>query len=98
MTKRQSELCAKIAKHYGEGSQLCILQEECAELIRAVSKIRRSVPDAGANLIEELADVSIMVEEIVSYMDDDDRTALSKTINAKLERQLGRIDDESADR
>lgn len=93
MTKLQSELCAKIAKHYGEGSQLCILQEECAELIKAVSKIRRGIPDAGANLIEELADVSIMVEQIVSYMDDDDRTVLSKTINAKLDRQIGRINE-----
>lgn len=68
MTKLQSEQCAKIAKHYGEGSQLCILQEECAELIQAISKIRRSIPNAGTHLIEELADVCIMVEQVISYI------------------------------
>ena len=95
MTKLQSEQCAKIAKHYGEGSQLCILQEECAELIQAISKIHRGIPNAGTHLIEELADVCIMVEQVISYIDDDEKTMLSKLINTKLERQIRRIDDEN---
>jgi len=49
---------------YGLDAQLDILQEECAELIVAVSKYRRNGSEAEANLFEELADVVIMVEQI----------------------------------
>ena len=60
-----------IAK-YGEEKQMRIAQEECAELIQAISKYIRaqSNPDgrylerAKANLIEEIADVSIMVDQL----------------------------------
>lgn len=83
--------CAKIAHHYGQESQLCILQEECAELIQAASKIRRDTPDAFDKYIDELADVSIMIEQMKVYMDDDELTTLSKRINEKLERQLERM-------
>lgn len=91
MTVAQKEQCAKIAEHYGEGAQLDILQEECAELIQAVSKIRREIPNAYENFIDELADVSIMIEQMISFMDDDEKTTLYKKINEKLERQLRRI-------
>lgn len=91
MTKAQIEQCGKIAHHYGQGSQLCILQEECAELIQAASKIRRDTPDAFDKYIDELADVSIMIEQMKAYMDDDELTLLSKRINEKLERQLERM-------
>ena len=60
-----------IAK-YGEDEQMRIAQEECAELIQAISKYHRaqSNPDgrylerAKDNLIEEIADVSIMVDQL----------------------------------
>lgn len=60
-----------IAK-YGEDEQMRIAQEECAELIQAISKYHRaqSNPDgryfsrAKANLIEEIADVSIMIDQL----------------------------------
>lgn len=91
MTALQKEQCAKIAQHYGEGPQLLILQEECAELIQAASKIRRDAPRAYEHFIDELADVSIMIQEMVSFMDDDERTKLHKKINEKINRQLERI-------
>lgn len=91
MTALQKEQCAKIAQHYGEGPQLLILQEECAELIQAASKIRRDAPGAYEHFIDELADVSIMIQEMVSFMDDDERTKLHKKINEKINRQLERI-------
>lgn len=94
MTALQKEQCAKIAQHYGEGPQLLILQEECAELIQAASKIRRDTPGAYDNFIDELADVSIMIEEMKSFMDDDEETELMKRINAKINRQLDRITKE----
>ena len=51
---------------YGLESQLGLLQEECAELIQAVSKYRRG---RNHNISEEIADVSIMTEQIIHSMD-----------------------------
>ena len=52
----------EIADHYGTESQLNILQEECAELIQAVSKYRRG--ESIDLLAEEIADVEIMIAQI----------------------------------
>ena len=66
----------KIADHYGYESRSNHLVEECAELIQAVSKYRRATACAGQplaedkkavaldNLIEEIADVEIMLEQV----------------------------------
>ena len=51
---------------YGLESQLGLLQEECAELIQSVSKYRRG---RNHNISEEIADVTIMTEQIVHSMD-----------------------------
>ena len=88
MTKSQIEKCKQIAKYYGENSQLGILFEEAAELIIAVSKVWREIPDADKKFMDGLADMSIMLEQVKSYLDDDEQTALSKLINAKLDAQL----------
>ena len=66
----------KIAEHFGYEAQSNQLIEECAELIQALSKYRRSVIGVGQpladykktivldNLLEEIADVEIMLEQI----------------------------------
>lgn len=71
-----SELNKETAKYYGYEAQSNQLVEECAELIQAVSKYRRAKAGAGQplaedkkavaleNLIEEIADVEIMLEQI----------------------------------
>lgn len=71
-----SELNKETAKHYGYEAQSNQLVEECAELIQAVSKYRRATAGVGQplaedkkavsleNLIEEIADVEIMLEQI----------------------------------
>lgn len=64
-----SELNKSTAKYYGYESQSSQLVEECAELIQAVSKYRRANTEAKRavaleNLIEEIADVEIMLEQI----------------------------------
>jgi NTP pyrophosphatase (non-canonical NTP hydrolase) len=88
MTKSQIAKCKQIAEAYGISQQLDILCEECAELIQAVSKVRREIPNADDMLADELADVSIMIAQILSLMDDDDTTKLNKIINTKLDKQL----------
>lgn len=69
MCKSVSELNKETAKHYGYEAQSNQLVEECAELIQAVSKYHRAVAEekkvvALENLIEEIADVEIMLEQI----------------------------------
>lgn len=46
---------------YGEKEQEGIAQEECAELIQAISKKHRGKPN---NIPEEIADVEIMLDQL----------------------------------
>lgn len=91
MTKTQIEKCKQIVQYYGESAQLDILCEEAAELIQAVSKVRREAPNADALLNDALADLNIMLTQILTCMDDDETVVYNKTVNAKLERQLNII-------
>lgn len=65
----------KIIRFFGEDAQATVHMEECAELIQAISKMRR-IRNSGAlefdekylvayyNLIEEMADVLICMEQM----------------------------------
>lgn len=53
----------KTIKFYGEDSQYSQAQEELAELIVAISKVKRGF-NARENLVEEIADVEIMLEQL----------------------------------
>ena len=54
-----------VAYKNGEETVLLLLQEECAELIQAISKYRRYANTiAWEAVIEELADVEIMLYQI----------------------------------
>lgn len=59
------------AEYFGYEAQSNQLVEECAELIQAVSKYRRAAAKgedekliALSNLVEEIADVEIMLEQV----------------------------------
>lgn len=72
----KKELIEKIIDKYGIQIQSNIAMEECAELIQAISKCLRSkdiVPILVREyLIEEMADVSICLEQLkVMYSIDD---------------------------
>lgn len=66
--KRSDDGIRNIAAHYGKRPQMRMLQEECAELIKAVNKVCRqedsNYPANLDNLIEEIADVEIMTAQI----------------------------------
>jgi len=47
---------------WGEDAQLGMLQEECAELIAAINKLRRGEP--ASVVIEEIADVELMLAQM----------------------------------
>lgn len=59
----QGHACVYIEaiKKYGEQAQEGVAQEECAELIQAISKKHRGKKH---NIAEEIADVEIMLEQI----------------------------------
>lgn len=98
MNREQKLKLQAIFAHYGLDSQLRILQEECAELIQAASKYLRAqeagklIAQAKVALMEETADVMIMLEQIKSIFTT---TALDAMITSKLNRQLDRIGSES---
>jgi NTP pyrophosphatase (non-canonical NTP hydrolase) len=76
--------------------QMDVTQEKCAELIQAISKVKRKGFRASTsdNLIEELADVEIMIEQMKYMLKDD----LEAVIKVKLERQRDRIEKEIEER
>lgn len=103
MTEKQKCQCQQICTHYGIESQKGILTEECAELIQAVSKLTRAEQsgkvfdktEAMLNLVEEMADVTIMIEQILhAYWKNAGDAKLDYYIEQKLTRQLGRIESE----
>lgn len=53
---------------WGPERQLRMLQEECGELIVAISHFLRERPGGLENLTEELADVRLMGDQITSYV------------------------------
>ena len=102
MTVKQKCECEQICKHYGIESQKLILMEECAEIIQAVSKLTRAeqngkvfeTTSAKLALVEEMADVHIMIEQVLKHYFIDGDGRLDYFINEKLTRQLGRIANE----
>lgn len=97
-----------IADHYGYESQSRQLIEEMAELTKAINKAWRVVTmskpqeltqefvdksvQCRNDVIEELADVEIMLEQMKYLMDC--RVDVASVIKKKLDRQLERIADD----
>lgn len=83
----------KVAHLNGDDLTLTIASEECAELIQAISKVKRH-GFRGVyewNLHEEVADVLICIAELVSlgYLDIDEVIEWQKfKVNREVERAL----------
>lgn len=87
------------AEYFGYEAQSNQLVEECAELIQAVSKYRRAAAKgedekliALSNLVEEIADVEIMLEQVKDLLQipEEDIEAIKLY---KVNRTRGRIAD-----
>ena len=96
MQKEPRDLAAKIIRHYGAEAQKDILIEECAELIQAVEKSRRQpdAPELTADMVEEMADVYIMIMQFESIMGYYWSEMFDRTVQEKLQRQIDRIHEE----
>lgn len=81
----------KVAHINGDDLTLTIAQEECAELIQSISKLKRYGfhDEYEDNLHEEVADVLICITELVclGYLDID---KVSKYQEMKIEREFER--------
>ena len=95
MTNKNSEKVFIIAEHYGKEAQHRQLAEECAELAQASLKCIRNNYDEKSleHLIEEMADVQIMMGQCIELNELDVYEVLVK-IEEKLERQIKRIEKE----
>lgn len=76
----------KIINHYGYNYQKNKLTEECAELIRAIS-----IGD-DRNMLEEMADVSVLIDEI-TYHFPLVREEFEKIRSFKVNRTIERFEN-----
>ena len=80
-----------IADHYGIEKQLHQLAEECSELaVEASHSARKGVT---VKIIEEMADVLLMMEQVV-YLANIAIEDIDECIQFKIDRQLERIKEE----
>ncbi len=88
----------RVAAFYGSDAQAMVHCEELAELIQAISKVRRaknSGKDAGKasdNHVEEMADVLICLSQMQTMYDIPDH-AIQDMIYRKCARQEARLND-----
>ena len=87
----EDERIKSIADHYGIDNQLHQLAEECSELaVEASHSARKGVT---VKIIEEMADVLLMIEQVV-YLSGIAIEDIDECIRFKIDRQLERIKEE----
>lgn len=97
MTQEQLRNLNTIVTTYGDDPQMDMCIEECAELQKALLKYRRKkkgfssddeVKTAKANVVDELADVCVMVEQMKIVYGYE---AVEERIKFKIDRQMDRL-------
>ncbi len=82
------ELLGQALRAWGFDSQMRMAVEECAELIRAVCHFERAILGSRENVIEEIADVKIMIRQMELIFGADKVQAI---VNGKMERLAERL-------
>lgn len=95
----RTELLTRAIRVYGEPAQIDMAVEEMSELTKALCKVKRAHggPETTAaigNVIEEIADVQIMLDQLRIIFGSDAGTEEE----AKLERLAGRLKKATAGR
>ena len=76
---------------WGVDAQKEMIEEECIELALALKKLRRKRGDMGlkmANVIDEIADVKIMIQQAELMFDSN---AIAERVAFKIQRLADRI-------
>lgn len=84
-----TEIIEESINHYGAENQSTVCMEECAELIQAISEMKRGKPNT-LNLVEEIADVLICIEMLKQLCGIPD-FKIDAMIKEKQEREKERI-------
>lgn len=93
MADRESKLLFLI-NHYGTLNQKLIAIEEMAELQKAIVKHIRQESEENMNaVIEEIADVQVMLEQLKMIFSC--RSKTDAIMDAKIDRQIKRVMDGS---
>lgn len=95
MTEAQIKICNCIADHYGKAHQTSFFVKSCAKAIDAIQDLKQvdnaeDCVEAYDNLLEEIADVRIMVEQMIQLHSE---LAINAIIDRKLKLQLHRMAD-----
>lgn len=101
-TKVYSEPCQEVVlyelamKTWGEGAQLLMLVEECNELSKAVCDRLRGRVTIDGPLLDEMADVKIMIGQVECLVDGEElervRQAKLRRLKERLEKHVGPLD------
>jgi len=92
MTKTTTvRIYKKAIEKWGNPSQLLMVMEELAELIQAISHLLRNKYKAKSKVIEELADVEIMCEQLRIMINEDEK--IDKVKEEKLNRLSGLLQE-----
>lgn len=87
------EQARQILNHYGLQHQKAKTIEELGELIVALQKdLLAGTEDLSPEVLEEIADVHIMITQLLD--DEADKTQVSLIVDRKLKRQIRRIEKE----
>jgi len=91
---KQEEIFKKSIEIYGKDAQCRQAMEECAELIQAINKCLRYPNDdfKVTNLIEEIADVKIMLFQLKEMFEISNST-IDYFVNFKADRESRRIEE-----
>lgn len=97
-TEKRDAAYRRIISEYGADPQIDVAIEEMSELIKALLKLRRvhkkgdceSHLECRKAIIDELADVSIMIRQMEILFQAEEET--DKRIDTKIARQLKRLE------
>jgi NTP pyrophosphatase (non-canonical NTP hydrolase) len=96
-SKERRKIYRKAMEAWGFDAQARVCQEECAELIAAISHLSRGREDAMMEVAQELADTYIMVGQMIEYLGPD---IVEHIVNCKLggvEEKLSKKEKDSGD-
>lgn len=89
----------QLAEHYGFDWQCDKLVEEMAELMVAITHMKKkdeNFEQHKQNFIEELGDVKILIAEVEHLLNAPQKITLAESMSYKLNREIERIGGKNA--
>lgn len=90
--KELNKLC-EIREFFGLNKQLDKTKEELVELKNAIDSYKKDKTTGLNNYLEEIADVQIMLQQLIQELTFDEYNMLYMIVEHKIERTLKRIKD-----